>query len=78
MNYIINTDVWHCAIMYLHNANTADNVPDEPIITRLLDIVKLGSEEIKYSDLSIITMLSVYLSDDERVQLKKFIDSKFN
>lgn len=78
MDYTINTEVWHSAIMDLHNANMTDNVPDESIITRLLDIVKLGSEEIKHSDLSIITMLSVYLSDDERVQLKKFIDSKFN
>ena len=78
MDYTINVEVWHSAIMDLHNANMTDNVPDESIITRLLDIVKLGSEEIKHSDLSIITMLSVYLSDDERVQLKKFIDSKFN
>ena len=78
MDYIINVEVWHSAIMDLHNVNMTDNVPDESIITRLLDIVKLGSEEIKHSDLSIITMLSVYLSDDERVQLKKFIDSKFN
>lgn len=78
MNYIINTDVWHCAIMDLHNANIADNISDEPIITRLLDIVKLGSEEIKHSDLSIITMLSAYLPDDERERLKKFIGGKFN
>lgn len=78
MDYIINTEVWHCAIMDLHNANTADNIPDEPIITRLLDIVKLGSEEIKHSDLSIITMLSAYLSEGERKKLKKFIGGKFN
>lgn len=78
MDYTINKEVWHCAIMDLHNANTADNVNDESIITRLLDIVKLGSEEIKHSDLSIITMLSAYLSDDERERLKKFIGGKFN
>lgn len=77
MEYTINTEVWHSAIMDLHNANMADNVSDEPIITRLLNIVKLGSEEIKYSDLPIITMLSVYLSDDERAKLKKFVGSKF-
>lgn len=78
MEYIINTEVWHSAIMDLHNANIADNISDEPIITRLLDIVKLGSEEIKHSDLSIITMLSAYLSEEEREQLKKFVGSKFN
>lgn len=78
MDYIINVEVWHSAIMDLHNANMADNVPDEPIITRLLDIVKFGSEEIKHSDLSIITMLSAYLSEGEREQLKKFISGKFN
>lgn len=78
MEYVINTEVWHSAIMDLHNANVEDNVPDEPDITRLLDIVKLGSEEIKHSDLPIITMLSAYLSEGEREQLKKFISGKFN
>lgn len=78
MEYIINTEVWHSAIMDLHNANMADNISDEPDIMRLLDLVKLGSDEIKHSDLPIITMLSAYLSDDERAKLKKFIGGKFN